>query len=134
MVQHGEPVVVTAVQVERASGGHPIRDQHGTIDSRVRMPAMPIFFSLIVRRRQRMCSRSLSEKRRCPEGFRYGRMSPSCSYRRMVGTEMPRIRAAVPMEYHRSTDGGETYADWWANAVRGIYSFDWQILCQGERV
>ena len=52
----------------------------------------------------------------------------------MVGTEMPRIRAAVPMEYHRSAEGGETCGDFWANAVREIYILDWQILCQREQV
>jgi hypothetical protein len=124
IVQHGDPVVVTAAHEALASGGHPIRDQHGIIERIVRIPAMLIFFSFMVRRRQRMRSRSLSEKRRWPEGFLNGRMRPSRSYSRMVGAEIPSVRAASPMEYHRPAERAGACAESWITGVREIYICD----------
>jgi len=48
MVQHGDPLVVMALHVAWASGGQFISDQHGTIESIVRIPGSREFGEICI--------------------------------------------------------------------------------------
>jgi hypothetical protein len=118
-VQQGESGEVLAGQAPRASVEHPLMAQQGINERSRRIPAIPTLSTVMARRMQ--WSRWISESvyDRWPESRRIGRISPSRSYNRSVGTDTPSIKAASPMVYVR-------FSSFWGERISGL---EWQKNC-----